>query len=473
MPVFIFFLEEFSMKKILLFLVAASVIGSAVFAGGSQAGSTQSASGVPVITSMGWGAVNDDPTSLESRRRAEYEKAHNVKIDAQSVPYDDYAQKVITLIAANALPDLMALEEHRVLEFGAQGVLKDLRALFAEDGQNIDDVFVAGQMAKTGDNKVYGIGVGGALNLLYYNKGLLQKAGIAPPPDDVTKPWTWDQYLSALIKLTKDNRGRTPADAGFDPNNVVQWGTAMNDWWIYTLPMLYSAGTSVFAPDGMSLAISKPAGIESIQKFADLKNRHHVAAPEGTFPSNAAALVNDQLATYIDGNFAAGGFVVGEGDSAVPYDVGMAQIPTQSGKASNMVWGAATTVTRNASKEAFAYFKHTQDSLRQIEDNEQLAQELGFSKPIFYVPVTKNVINDPALAARLAKFANPRYTALCADIVDKASRVGENITVKNFSQIVYEYVQPAIELVVTGDATAAEAFKDLDAQTRGLFQGVY
>jgi multiple sugar transport system substrate-binding protein len=461
------------MKKLFFLLAAASLIGSAVYAGGSQAGSSQSASGVPVITEMGWGAVNEDSTSLEYRNRVAYERAHNVKIDAQSVPYDDYAQKVITLIAANALPDLMALEEHRILEFGAEGVLKDIRALYAEDGQNIDDVFVEGQMAKTSDNKVYGIGVGGALNLLYYNKGLLQRAGITPPSDDVTKPWTWDQYLDALIKLTRDNRGRTPVDAGFDMNNVVQWGTAINDWWIYTLPMLYSAGTSVFTPDGMGLAITKPAGLDSIQKFADLRNRHHVAAPEGTFPSNAAALVNDQLATYIDGNWAAGGFVVGEGDSALPYDVGMAQIPTQSGKASNMVWGAATTISRNASKEAFAYFKYKNDSLRTIEDNEVWEKELGIIKPIFFVPLTKNVINDPLLAARLARFANPYYTALCADIVDKASRVGENITVKNFSQIVYEYVQPAIELVVTGDATAAEAFRDIDAQTSGLFQGVY
>jgi multiple sugar transport system substrate-binding protein len=460
------------MKKILFLLVAVSVVGSAVFAGGTRAGSTQPSSGVPVISSLGWGEIVDDPTAYENRLAAAYEREHNVKLDRQWVPYDDYPQKIATLIAANALPDIFSLEEHRVLEFGALGYLKDLRVAYAEAGINIDDWYVAGQMASIGD-KVYGIGVGGALNLMYYNKDLFRQAGITPPPADVTKPWTWDQYLDALIKLTKDNRGRTPADSGFDVNNVVQWGTAMNDWWIYTLPMLYSAGTSVFAPDGMSLAITKPAGLESIQKFADLKNKHHVSAPNGTFPNAAAALVNNQVGIIIDGSWLAGLFLIGEGDSALPYDVGMAQIPSQSGRGSNMVWGAAGTLSKNASREAFDYFNYTRDSLREIEKVEALNREYGKQAPLYLIPTTKNIINDPALAARLAAISNAQYVALCGDIVDKASRIGENITVKNFTQIVYEYVQPAIELTVTGDATAVEAFKDVDAQTRGLFQGLY
>jgi multiple sugar transport system substrate-binding protein len=308
---------------------------------------------------------------------------------------------------------------------------------------------------------------------MYYNKDLFRQAGITPPSNDVTKPWTWDQYLDALIKLTKDNRGRTPADPGFDVNNIVQWGTRTNAWWIYTLPMLYAEGTGVFTPDGMGLAITQPAALEVIQRYADLENRYHVSAPDGTFPNPAAAMVNNQVAIIIDGSWMPGMFLIGEGDSATLYDVGMAQIPSQSGRASNMVWGAGSALSKNASKEAFEYFKYTRDSLREIEKVEALNQQYGRQAPLSLIPLTKNIIDDPAIAARLAAVANPYYTALCGDIVDKASRVGENITVKNFTQILYEYVQPAIELVVTGDATAVEAFRDVNAQTRGLFQGIY
>jgi multiple sugar transport system substrate-binding protein len=460
------------MKRILFLLLAVSLIGTTVFAGGTRAGSTSSGSaGQVVVSTLGWGALSDDPTSYENRERAAYERDHNVKLDVQVVPYDDYPQKILTLIAANALPDIFSLEEHRVLDFGSLGHVKDLRPLYAADGQNIDDVFVAGQMANIGD-KVYGVGVGGSMNLLYYNKNLFEKAGIAPPPNDVTRPWTWDQYLDALTKLTKDNRGRTPADPGFDVNNVVQWGTVTNAWWTYTLPMFYAAGTSIFAPDGMSLAITGPTGIETLQKYADLQHKYHVSAPGGTFPSSAAALINDQVAMIVNASYIAGGFVIGEGDSAIQYDVGMAQIPSQSGIGNNMVWGAAEVLSKDASPEAFAYFKYKQDSLRFIEAAEEIAKSGNF-RPLFYIPLTKNIIEDPALAARFANVAHQEYSRLCAEIADKASRIGENITVRNFTQILYEYVQPAIELVITGDATAAEAFKDLDAQTRSLFQGVY
>jgi multiple sugar transport system substrate-binding protein len=239
-----------------------------------------------------------------------------------------------------------------------------------------------------------------------------------------------------------------------------------------TLPMLYSAGTSVFSADGMSLEITKQAGIDAIQKFADLVNKHHVAAPSGTFPSATSALINDQLAMFTEGSWARGGFVTGEGADATLYDVGIAQIPTQSGRASNMVWGAGETLTRTATKEAFEYFKYRWDSLRTIEEAEDLARISNVSSA-FIIPLTKNVLNDPVLAARFARISDPYYSTLVSGIADRASRIGENITVKNFSQIINEYIQPAIELVVTGDATAAEAFKNLNAQTRGLLQGVY
>jgi multiple sugar transport system substrate-binding protein len=223
---------KISTKKALILVVGLSVIGSAVFAGGTRAGGTPaSAGGKPVVSYLTWGGYSDDPAAYVNRARIAYEQEHNVIIDLQLVPYDDYPQKMSTMIVANALPHLMAVEEHRILEFGSQGILKDLRPLYAEDGIDIDDWFVAGQMASIG-NRVYGVATGGAMILLYYNKGLLQKAGITPPSDDPTKPWTWDQYLDALTKLTIDRNGKHPNEAGFDVNNVVQWGTSINPFWI-------------------------------------------------------------------------------------------------------------------------------------------------------------------------------------------------------------------------------------------------
>jgi multiple sugar transport system substrate-binding protein len=447
------------MKKVLFLLLAVTVVGGFAFAGGgSQSSGT---AGKTVISILEWGDVAGPGYDEKLRKIAEYEAAHpNVKIEDTVVPYDDYPAKLMTLQASGQLPDILALEEHRVLEFGDLGLLADLRARYAEVGINVDDWFISNQMFKSG-NKVYGLGAAGAMNVLFYNKDLLRAAGVAFPPDSVTNPWTWDQFVAAATKLTKDNRGRTPVDTGFDYDNVAQWGYAINDWWIYTLPLLYAAGTSMANAQGTALEITKPAGIDAIQKFADLRLKNKVAPPAGAFPSSSAALMNGQLAMFVDGQWGFGSF------QEERFDIGMAQIPAISGKGSNMVWGAGTTLTSKASPEAFEYFKYMYDTQRDLESCERTGQKFGG------IVLTTNVINDPALAARFAKIVDPTFSKLTADIANSGSRIGENITLKNFTPIMYEYVQPAIELTMTGDATAAQAFANLDAQTRNLFQGTY
>jgi multiple sugar transport system substrate-binding protein len=449
------------MKKLLL-LAAVCAIGSSLFAGGTRQSSGAAAR--KVVSILRWGDITEEPDLIIEK----YEREHpTIKIDDVIVPYDDYPQKLATVQAAGDLPDILHLEEHRVLEFGSLGILKDLRPEFTARGLNIDDHYIANQMFKAG-NKVYGTGAAGAMMVMWYNKKLLRDAGITFPPADVTRPWTWEQYLAALTKLTKDNRGRTPADARFDVNNVVQWGTVTKDWWIYTLPWLYAAGTSMVNAQGTALEITKPAGIDAIQKWADLTNRYHVAAPPGTFPSASAALMNDQLAIIIEGQWDFGSYTK-EG-----YDIGMAQIPSISGKGSNMVWGAGSTITSRASTEGVDYFIWRQDTLRDIESLETWnAANPTRKRQYSGVPLTKNVGNDPALKARLDALSNPQYMKLISDIADLGSRLGENITLKNFTPIMYEHVQPAIELAVTGEASVQEAFKNLDANTRGLFQGIW
>jgi multiple sugar transport system substrate-binding protein len=322
-------------------------------------------------------------------------------------------------------------------------------------------------MFRSGD-KVYGTGAAGAMIIMFYNKKLLRDAGVAFPPADVTRPWTWDQFLAALTRLTKDNRGRTPADAGFDINNVVQWGTATKDFWIYTLPWLYAAGTSMVNAQGTALEITKPAGIDAIQRWTDLTNRYHVAAPLGTFPSNPTALMNDQLAINFEGQWDHGTYTREGYD-----DVGMAQIPAISGTGSNMVWGAGTTITNRASAEGVDFYIWRYDTLRDIEFLENWNNTHPAKAMFSGIPLTKNVGTDPSLKTRLDALTHPEFIRLTSDIADKGSRVGENITLKNFTPIMYEHVQPAVELAVTGDVSVQEAFKDLDANTRGLFQGVY
>lgn len=58
--------------------------------------------------------------------------------------------------------------------------------------------------------------------LVFYNPAILEAAGIEPSsPDNL---WTWDDLIANALILTVDTNGKHLGEAGFDAQNVVQWG---------------------------------------------------------------------------------------------------------------------------------------------------------------------------------------------------------------------------------------------------------
>ncbi|HEY6014631.1 MAG TPA: extracellular solute-binding protein, partial [Candidatus Limnocylindrales bacterium] len=66
-------------------------------------------------------------------------------------------------------------------------------------------------------------------SFIFYNKDLFDEAGLPTPPTKVGdlydgKPWDLDALRTLSMKLTVDKNGKDATQAGFDPNNIVQWG---------------------------------------------------------------------------------------------------------------------------------------------------------------------------------------------------------------------------------------------------------
>lgn len=64
---------------------------------------------------------------------------------------------------------------------------------------------------------------------IFYNKDLFDEAGLPTPPTKVGdkydgKPWDLDALRTLAMKLTVDKNGKDATQAGFDPDNIVQWG---------------------------------------------------------------------------------------------------------------------------------------------------------------------------------------------------------------------------------------------------------
>ena len=209
--------------------------------------------------------------------------------------------KITTLAASNSLPDLGYFYEPNVLQWGMNGQFVDLTDFYKNAPAKLDTLkFV------TPDGKIVGISVANEIQVIWYNKKMFDAAGLPYPPAEVSKAWTWDQYVAVAKKLTKDANGKTPDDTGFDAQNIRSFGTWVQDWWMPWITFAISNGGGFVSDDGKTLLLGRPETIEAIQKMADLVNVHHVGPAPGTqqMPTAAAtALLSQQVAMVVDGTW--------------------------------------------------------------------------------------------------------------------------------------------------------------------------
>jgi multiple sugar transport system substrate-binding protein len=456
-----------NMKKIILTVLALVLAGGMAFAGGGSQSSRggQQAAGKTKVVMYTWWA--DAERAMGEALIADFEKAHpNIAVEQNYVAYNDYHSKINTMIASGSAPDVMYLNEFLINEWGEKGVTEDLYPHYRSAGIDPKTYYVGSALYITG-GKLWGVNVTSTTIVLYYNKQMFRDAGITPPPESAASPWSWEQYTAAAKKLTKDALGKTPNDAGFNYSNLVQYGTVMPTSWIYVLPLLYAGGTSVANNAGTALEITSAAGIRVIQNIANLAAVDRVAPTVAmtntntVFSSLPAMLMNGQLGMFIGGTFQFSDFA-NEG-----YDVGIAQIPSMSGKGNNMVWSSGYTLRKGASKEAFDLFAYL------VDFNNWVTASKNHNVGLTGLPQTTSVFSDSAKNAAWTAIFPADMARISGDILQNGSRLGENVTLKNFSEIMDQTIAPVLDKIWLGETTAQQALPPLNQVLGGKLQGVW
>jgi multiple sugar transport system substrate-binding protein len=183
-------------------------------------------------------------------------------------------QQISTFCAGGKCPDVLMAWEMTYAGLADRGVLQDLNTLLA------GDTTFAARLGAEGIGALYEtFGYGGGQyalpeqwsgNFLFYNKRLFAEAGVAPPPANWDKAWSFAEFLDTAAALTRrDRTGR-----------VTQW--VFVDTW----SPVYSSGLfgmnngvpwSQPRADPSRLSFGDDAFLEGIQFYADLANTHKVA----------------------------------------------------------------------------------------------------------------------------------------------------------------------------------------------------
>jgi len=213
------------------------------------AGNAWAASEVRVIVSH----YSDQTAPIFEAMAEEFEAANpDIDIVIEDVAWANLQQRLTTDIAGGTAPDISIIGTRWLVDFVENDVVEPLSSYMDDDfkGRFIE-TFMG---PSTIDGEVYGLPVAASARAMYYNKALLEEAGVTEPPS------TWDDLTAAAEKVSA---------LGDDIHGFgIQGGgdTETDAYWYYSL---WTHGGDILDENGQS-GIASDAAIAATNRYKSL-----------------------------------------------------------------------------------------------------------------------------------------------------------------------------------------------------------
>lgn len=165
--------------------------------------------------------------------------------DIEFVPRNDsgggYSDKINASVMAGGLPDVLTVDGPNVSAYAANGIIQPLTPLTEEEEQEYLPSII--EQGTVGD-QLYALGVMESSVGFYYNKDIIQEAGIEIP--DADNPWTWSEFLNILeeLKPLMNEKNGYPLDMTFPVGETSIY---------YYAPFVWSGGGELVSEDGLTV----------------------------------------------------------------------------------------------------------------------------------------------------------------------------------------------------------------------------
>lgn len=235
--------------------------------------------------------------------------------DIEFVPRNDsgggYSDKINASVMSGMLPDVLTVDGPNIAAYAANGIIQPLAELTEEERSTyLESILEQG----TYDGQLYALGVMESSVGLYYNKDILDEAGIEVPTAD--NPWTWSEFMDILeqLKPMMDELGGYPLDMTFPVGETSIY---------YYAPFVWSNGGDMVSEDGMTVdgIFNSPENVEAMQLFRSIvQNGYMSQAPiDKLFESGRAAFkfdgaweVNTVYTSYPELNLGVAPYIVSD-----------------------------------------------------------------------------------------------------------------------------------------------------------------
>ncbi len=272
----------------------------------------------------GWtGTDLDIMTALVNKFNAEQTK---IQVEFSSLQWTQMFTKFLTDYKAGNPPDIIATHTFEIGQFADMGVLDDKAV--ASLGLNEADYMESAWKGCSYNGVQYAVPIGVNMHALIYNKDMYDKQGITAAPK------TGEELIATAQKLTLDKNGKHPNEAGFDANNIVQYGLGfnMNHHTFYQFyGLLNQQDANTFSADMKELKLDEDKAAQALSFIQDLVFKYNVV------PKGEKSAIDDfkagKVATIVDGNWQLSGL------EATSLNWDTAVYPTVFGN--GKMWGAA------------------------------------------------------------------------------------------------------------------------------------
>ena len=257
-----------------------------------------------------WG----DPTELKNQQaivNSFHAAEPRITVKVTVSDWEPYWDKLQTLLAGGAAPDVFAMDGPLFPDYAGRDVLLDLSSYIQAESYPLSSLAdLAVKDFATSDGRQMGLPRDLNVIALFYNKKMFDAAGI-PYPDD---SWDWNKLIEVGKKLTLDKN---------KDGKIDQWGlyTETTDMENYWSSLVWQNGGDILAPDGKTTVLDSPGATGGLQFLQDLIWKHKVVPDPALFAETGDAFEQGKAAMEINGSWLVAT------DEAAGLSFGIAPIP--------------------------------------------------------------------------------------------------------------------------------------------------